>query len=169
MRVLVFFFLCLGFNLSQLKAQQNPCPCCTENHNAFDFWIGEWTVTTANGKPAGTSKITEIENGCVIKENWASVQAGYTGTSYNFYNTTLDRWEQLWIDNQGQHLKLNGQKSGNQMILSSDRFQDKDGNWNINRITWTANDDGSVRQLWEVLQDGKVTQVLFDGLYSKKQ
>lgn len=55
------------------------------------------------------------------------------------------------------------------MILSSDRFKDKEGNWNINRITWTANDDGSVRQLWEVLQDGKVTQVLFDGLYSKKQ
>lgn len=168
MRLLVFFLLSLVLNMFELQAQQTACPCCTENHNGFDFWIGEWTVTTANGNTAGTSKITEIENGCVIKENWTSAQDGYTGTSYNFYNTALERWEQLWIDNQGQHLKLKGQKSGNQMILSSDRFKDKEGNWNINRITWTANENGTVRQLWQVLQDNKVVQVLFDGMYKRK-
>jgi len=38
----------------------------------------------------------------------------------------------------------------------------------VNRITWTPNDDGSVRQLWEVLNvtENKWT-IAFDGLYKK--
>lgn len=162
------WFVLLWVASSSLFSQQNPCKCCTLNHNAFDFWLGEWVVTDAKGVEAGTSVISEIEDGCVIKENWTSAQLGYTGTSYNFYNNSLNRWEQLWIDNQGQHLKLHGQKMGNQMILKSAEFQGKDGEMLINRITWTANGDNTVRQLWEVLEKEKVTQTLFDGIYKRK-
>ena len=163
--VLGYLLIFLSFNFA--LAQDEPCPCCSDEHNAFDFWIGEWVVTNTNGTGAGSSVISEIEDGCIIKENWTSAQAGYTGTSYNFFNTTLKRWEQLWIDNQGQHLKLYGQKIDNQMILKSDEFEDQNGELLTNRITWTSNNDGTVRQLWEVLQGGKVSKILFDGLYKK--
>ncbi|NKI33012.1 hypothetical protein [Croceivirga thetidis] len=155
--------------ISVVKAQQNACACCSENHNAFDFWVGEWIVTNTDGSEAGLSVISEIENGCVIKENWTSIQVGYTGTSYNFYNSKLKRWEQLWVDNQGQYLKLYGQKVGNQMILESDEFEAQNGEILVNRITWTSNEDGTVRQHWEVLKEGEVNKTLFDGSYTRKK
>jgi hypothetical protein len=38
----------------------------------------------------------------------------------------------------------------------------------IDKITWTPNSDGSVRQLWESSTDhGKTWNIAFDGLYKK--
>lgn len=141
------------------------CNCCSENQKAFDFWIGDWKVTSlTNGAAAGTSKISREEDGCVIRENWTSATPGYTGTSLNFYNSQTNQWEQLWVDNTGAHLKLKGNREGNQMILTSDEFTRDDGKTYRNRITWTKNDDGTVRQHWEVLQ-GEEATTAFDGLY----
>ncbi len=80
---------------------------------------------------------------------------------------TLGEWEQLWIDNLGVHLKLKGNKEGNQMILCSDEFQDSTGTLVRNRITWTLNNDGTVGQLWEILKGEKVESIAFNGMYRK--
>ncbi|MCW5517597.1 hypothetical protein [Muriicola sp. Z0-33] len=147
--------------------QTDDCACCSDSHMAFDFWLGDWEVTNTDGSPAGKNTIVKDQKGCILKENWTSATAGYTGASTNFYNLRTQQWEQLWIDNSGNHLKLKGNRVGNQMILASDEFLRPDGKAYINRITWTANADGTVRQLWEVLQDDKVVSVSFDGLYRK--
>lgn len=150
-----------------LGQQNKPCNCCSEEYIAFDFWIGQWEVTTTNGDFAGKSTINREEDGCVIRENWTSAKTGYSGTSLNFFNKTTKKWEQLWVDNTGAFLKLTGNRKDNQMILSSDDFV-RDGKSYRNRITWTKNEDGTVRQLWEVLQGEEVVNVAFDGLYKKE-
>jgi len=160
--------ICIVILLGHIgAAQDESCACCTEIHRAFDFWIGEWTVTNPDGTVAGKSTIVKSELNCVIQENWISAKAGYTGTSTNFYNTISGQWEQLWIDNSGVHLKLKGNKIDNQMILSSDEFKDSTGTLVRNRITWTLNKDGTVRQLWEVLKGEIVESIAFDGLYRR--
>lgn len=148
-------------------AQEEVCPCCTKNHKAFDFWIGSWEVTKPDGSKAGRNIIEKAQNGCVLKENWTGANEKFTGTSTNFYNLETKQWEQLWIDNSGGHLKLKGNREGNRMILSSDVFVRADGKNYVNRITWTLNKDGTVRQLWEVLQGNEVVNTVFDGFYSK--
>ena len=55
------------------------------------------------------------------------------------------------------------------MMLISDEFENAKGEINRNRITWTLNDDGTVRQLWEILRAEKVVSIAFDGLYEKAQ
>lgn len=150
-------------------AQENRCPCCTEEYKAFDFWIGTWKVTNADGTEAGRNTIEKVEDNCVLKEHWISAGGKFTGTSINFYNRKMKHWEQLWVDNSGTHLKLSGNRKGNQMILSSDEFTHTDGQKYINRITWSLNDNGTVRQLWEVLQGDKVVNTVFDGLYTKTE
>ncbi|MBT8183525.1 MAG: hypothetical protein KJN76_01690 [Eudoraea sp.] len=149
------------------RGQDDNCPCCTDDHKAFDFWLGSWEVTNTDGSAAGKNTIVKDLNNCILRENWTSASAGFTGTSTNFFNKSTEQWEQLWIDNSGNHLKLRGQRQGNQMILASEEFMRPDGKAYVNRITWTANDDGTVRQLWEVLQNEKVVNIAFDGLYSK--
>ncbi len=159
--------VCLAF-ISLYAQDDSSCNCCSDEHKAFDFWIGNWNVTNSNGgSAAGTSKISQEEGDCVIRENWTSASSGYTGTSLNFYNITTKQWEQLWIDNTGASLKLRGNRIGNQMILTSNPFT-KDGKSLTNKITWTKNDDGTVRQLWEILEGDEVINTAFDGLYKRE-
>jgi hypothetical protein len=152
-----------------LTAQTNKCNCCTEKHSEFDFWLGSWTVTDTNGKLAGTNIIDKIQDNCILRENWTSAQGNFTGTSTNFYNTITKQWEQIWLDNQGGILHLKGNRIENQMILQSDERKNTNGEPYFNRITWTLNDDGTVRQYWETITNGKDVIVAFDGLYKKTQ
>jgi len=151
-----------------ISSQEKTCACCSDQHAAFDFWVGEWEVFTADGNVAGYNTITKIQDQCALKENWTSARGGFSGTSYNFYNQLSGQWEQLWIDNAGSQLKLYGNKLDNQMIMESKPFKRGDGDSYVNRITWTANTDGTVRQLWEILKGEEVVQVAFDGIYKKK-
>lgn len=151
-----------------MYAQKVVCACCTENHKAFDFWIGHWTVTDGSGTLVGTNHIEKLQNGCVLQEHWKG-SSGSTGISTNFFNSETGYWEQLWVDNQGTHLKLEGNRNRNQMILSSGKFTHTDGKIYKNRITWTHNADGTVRQLWELIGSDSAIKVLFDGLYTKME
>lgn len=167
MKQLVILFITF-FSL-HMSAQTDTRNCCTEKHQEFDFWIGSWETFTPDGKLAGRNEIDKIQDNCILRENWTSAQSGYTGTSNNFYNAQTNQWEQIWIDNQGQSLHLKGNRKGNQMILMSDAMQDQKGNTIYNRITWTKNEDGSIRQLWETTSDQKEWKIAFDGLYKRKK
>ncbi len=165
-------FLLFGMLLiiQSTRAQVADCACCTTDHAAFDFWLGSWEVTTVNGAFAGTNKIVKEQDGCLLRENWTGANGQFTGTSINFYNSYTSQWEQLWIDNSGNPLKLKGNRIANQMILSSDPFKQADGKEYKNRITWTLNKEGTVRQLWEVLDSTETpVKILFDGLYSRME
>ena len=152
-----------------LNAQTNSCNCCSEKHAEFDFWVGEWTVTNPDGTAAGSNRIEKIQDNCILQENWTSAQGNFTGTSNNFYNYKTKLWEQIWIDNQGQSLHMKGNRVGNQMILQTVQEKDKEGKVFFHRVTWTKNDDGTVRQYWETITDGKDIAVAFDGLYKKTE
>ena len=145
-------------------APAEGCPCCSENHLAFDFWVGEWEVRTPEGHLAGTNRIEKREGGCVLQEQWVGA-SGDTGTSLNYYNAATGQWEQLWADSSGQVLKLAGLGQYGRMELSSQPFRDAEGHKRVHRITWTLQADGSVRQLWELLAGEAVVRTLFDGVY----
>lgn len=161
-------FILLTLFCSILTAQNPSCNCCNEKYSEFDFWMGSWEVFKLDGTRAGENTIEKIQEGCVLQENWISATPGYTGTSNNFYNNETNQWEQIWIDNQGQSLHLKGNKVGNQMILQTDKKTNNEGQTFYHRITWTDNGDGTVRQLWETITEGKDVTVAFDGLYKPK-
>ena len=167
MKPVLLVFLLMFFPLVLLAQAKESCPCCSDNHQAFDFWIGNWEVKQADGTPAGVNRIIKAQGGCVLQEHWESARQGFTGTSFTYYNQRSTQWEQLWVDNGGNILKLKGERQGDQMILSSEPFTGPEGHERVNRITWTLLEDGKVRQLWEVLQGETAVQVLFDGYYQR--
>jgi hypothetical protein len=152
---------------SLILTAQSPCKCCAEEYRQFDFWIGHWNVYDANEKLLGTSIIELIQDSCIILENWKSATSNYTGTSYNFYNIKTETWTQTWIDNQGGSLIMKGQYAGNNMTLTSEPIHNKEGISVTNKITWTNNKDGTVRQLWESKTGDGDWIVAFDGKYFK--
>jgi len=103
-----------------------------------------------------------------LQENWqGSGAGGISGSSFNIYDRDTRRWHQSWVDANGTLLLLDGGLVDGSMVMSGSR-PTRDGGSALHRITWTPNDDGSVRQLWESSLDGGDSwSVLFDGLYLK--
>ena len=174
MKKLAFFASIILLFLSaqtivQAQEETSICPCCGDEYQQFDFWVGDWVVY-AKGKMAGFNKIVKLERGCIIRENWKSVESSFTGSSYNFYDKADRKWKQVWVDNQGAVLDLSGEFKDNKMVLESKEKKDQNGNSIINRITWYNNDDGTVRQLWEQSGDGGLAfTTSFDGLYRRRK
>ncbi|MBT8210835.1 MAG: hypothetical protein KJP14_09935, partial [Eudoraea sp.] len=58
------FLLIISSCIAQVNAQEeaNACPCCTEQHKAFDFWIGNWEVFLKDGTVAGYNRIEKLQD-----------------------------------------------------------------------------------------------------------
>jgi len=142
-------------------------PCSAPAHHQFDFWIGEWEVRTPDGSLAGTNRITSIQGGCGLQENWEGT-SGMTGTSLNSYDAARGRWHQTWVDSHGSILLLEGQFKDGKMTLGGAKRSPRGASVQ-DRITWETVTGGVVRQLWEQSSDGgKSWTVVFDGRYTRK-
>lgn len=159
---------CLFFFLPFISsAQDSACVCCTPEHSQFDFWVGNWEVFNENGEKIGENLVEKLEDNCILNENWKA-ENGSSGKSYNYYDSADDSWNQLWISNTGNILRLKGKAGKDKMILRSEIEKNKEGKY-YNQITWTKNSDGSVTQLWAIYDlQGKLLRTSFKGIYRKK-
>jgi len=146
-----------------------PPHCDTALYRQFDFWAGDWDVTSAgDGSVAGTNNVTLTLDGCVLQEHWRGA-GGSEGTSFNIWDRADARWHQLWVDNHGMRLDLaGGLRDGNMVLEGAERKGPRGGTMR-DRITWTPMPDGRVRQHWEQTRDGGATwTTAFDGLYKRR-
>ncbi len=149
--------------------QQTNCPCCTPQHTAFDFWVGDWNVYDTLGNQIGENLITKLENGCIVNENWKGA-AGGSGKSYNYYNRNDSTWNQVWVASNGNSLVLKGHAEAGKMTLLSEWQEGNRVPWYANRVTWSRNPDGSVTQIWDIIDnEERVLQNSFYGIYKKKK
>lgn len=135
----------------------------------FDFWVGEWEVFTPDGKRVGENRIEPLFDGSALAEHWQGA-GGIRGTSINAWEPLTERWHQTWVDSGGSLLLLDGALVDGRMVLEGRAPSDeRPGAVEQQRITWTPNPDGSVRQCWEVSGDAGATwRVAFDGIYRRR-
>jgi hypothetical protein len=161
--------LALFLAASPAKAQRAPPTACHggEHYSDFDFWVGEWDVTVPDGRTAGTNRIEKVQEDCLVVEHWTGV-GGVTGTSFNFYDPGRERWRQLWVGGDGGVIDIEGALRDGSMVLEG-TLASPGGQSQPFRGTWTPNADGSVRQHFEVSQDGgKTWGTWFDGKYVRR-
>ncbi len=150
-----------------LAAQPSPATCGSAEHRQFDFWIGDWEVYGPNGKLAGTNRVEKILAGCVLQENWESVQGGQ-GKSFNMYFSRDKTWRQTWVDGAGGRLDLVGGLAAERMVLRGEMAGDSGGARVLHEISFTPNEDGSVTQQWRASPDGGETwKDVFVGIYRR--
>ena len=166
MKHIVNCVIALGLTFTSAVQAAPPAPCTSPEHRQFDFWIGDWQVHTADGKFAGLNRITREYAGCVIHERYATGR-GYSGESLNAYDATRKVWHQTWVDDSGLLLTLEGSWNGKSLVLEG-VAPNAQGVSSKQRITWTPNADGSVRQLWETADGKGQWTVAFDGRYTRK-
>lgn len=140
--------------------------CAAAEHRVFDFWVGRWEVT-ANGKRAGENVIESILDGCALRESWTGAR-GNKGTSLSWWEAADGRWHQLWLDDDGLVLRLEGGARGRDLVLEGE-LPGKEGRPVRQRITWSPLAGGGVRQHWEASPDGKRWETVFDGIYAPRR
>lgn len=163
----------LIFPLATLAAQTPPAPpappppCASAAHRAFDFWLGTWDVVNPAGAVVGRNVITAGNGGCTVNESY-STPGGYAGQSINAYDAPRDRWHQTWTDVSGLLLLLEGNSPQPGVMRLEGTRVDAQGRTITDRITWSRQDDGRVRQFWETSMDGGANwQTAFDGMYQR--
>jgi hypothetical protein len=132
--------------------------CADAQHHQFDFWVGRWDVYSAKGALVAHSLIEPVY-GCGIRENWMPLN-NQPGGSLSIYVPEDQRWEQFWIDSSGARAIFTGGWNGSAMVIT--------GKWGgpLVRMTYSKNDDGSVRQFGEQsTDDGKTWKPSFDFTY----
>jgi hypothetical protein len=174
----VFLFMCAaiasdvsGQTTASTAATAAPkpapvvCPGQPERHQ-FDFWIGEWNVTTQGGTRVGSSVIQSVSGGCAILENWTSGGGGQ-GKSLNAYNPDLHQWQEYWVGQDGgvsdyRTSEFDG-KSLRFFLKDAAKPQD------VQRLTFTSVDASTVRQHSEGSSDGGQTwTTIYDFYYHRR-
>ncbi len=166
--ILAALVLCACFTID-LAAQSGPpppAPCATPEHRQFDFWVGEWTVTTPDGQPAGTSRIESVLGGCALLEHWTSARGG-GGKSLTLYVAADKQWNQTWVDAAGNRIVFTGGLDGARMVLGN-AWTGEGGKAMRSELSWTPQPGEAVRQVWRQSEDGGATwATTFDGLYRR--
>jgi hypothetical protein len=147
---------------------QKGAECASAAHRQFDFWLGEWDVTTPLGTPAGTNRVERILDGCALQEHWEASD-GSKGTSLSSYDAVARKWRQTFVDDTGQVLVLEGEFKEGKMVLQGEKAMGRQKGA-LQRISWQLVPGDKVRQRWDISQDdGKTWSVLFEGLYTKRK
>jgi tetratricopeptide (TPR) repeat protein len=144
-----------------------PCQSRPESH-LFDFWIGEWDVTTPQGQPAGKSSVQQILSQCVIFENWTDRQGGL-GKSFNAYNADHDMWQQFWTDQYGRVTEYRESERTPEKGLRFLAHQGAPQHQTLIRMTFTPIDAKTVRQFGETSTDGGKTWTTSFDLYYRRR
>lgn len=151
------------------QAKLNAYPCLQDSSRRhFDFWVGDWDVYV-KGSKVGENSITMANGGCAIHEDYTTGWRNYTGQSINYYDPQDQKWHQLWVGSAGGVLDYVEIDKAEGMLKFQCDFMTPKGTISYSRLTFTANDDGTVRQFFENSQDGENWTPGFDGLYKPKK
>lgn len=150
------------------KIRLNAYPCLSSGqYRHFDFWVGEWDVYVGQQK-VGENNITMATGGCAVHESYTTA-GNYAGQSINYFDPIDKKWHQHWVGAAGDVYNYLETDRGDGMLRFESPFMNAQGQISLSRLTFTLNDDGTVRQLFEGSTDnGQSWSPAFDGLYKKK-
>jgi tetratricopeptide (TPR) repeat protein len=151
-------------------ATHAPTPCSTDpERRKFDFWVGDWTVTTAGATVVGSSAVQVINGGCSLLENWTSAR-GSTGKSLNSFNPATSQWQQYWVDQTGGVTEYRESEWRTGALSFLAHSTQPNGAPVLQRLTFSALSDSVVRQHGERSTDnGKTWSTTYDFYYHRRR
>ncbi|HMF57626.1 MAG TPA: tetratricopeptide repeat protein [Pyrinomonadaceae bacterium] len=146
----------------------NAAPCTSiPDYRQFDFWVGEWDVRGPQGSPPASSSIQSIVSQCVVFENYT--QGTYTGKSFSYYDATINKWRQTWVDNSGGSAYFIGEYRDGAMRFEGESHPRQGKPTKIRMTLFNLGQD-RVRQLGETSpDDGQTWNVTYDLTYTRRR
>jgi hypothetical protein len=158
----------------RMVALRYPCRTSPQARQ-FDFWIGDWVVTPfqapagPNAPILGHNRIELVLEQCMLVENWtAAGPGGGEGKSINFWDTSRNKWRQVWVADFGGSLDYAGELRDGAMRFEGWTLAPNGGRV-LQKLTFFPIHRDTVRQLFETSVDsGKTWQPGFDGRYTRR-
>jgi len=146
-----------------------PNPCAgNPDRRRFDFWIGEWEVTTPDGHAVGSSSVQSMAGACGLLENWTASN-GTTGKSLNAFNPVARQWQQYRVG-QGGAVTEYRESEWHDGSLSLVARPTAASGQPTQRLTFTPVNDSTVRQHGELSKDGGSTWTTsYDFYYHRRR
>ena len=152
--------------LPRLEALAHPCKTLPEARQ-FDFWVGKWEVRSPDGQLAGTNEIQLILGECVLLENWKGARGG-NGKSINTFNKYKGKWQQTWVDDQGDITEFVNGEYKDQVMRFQAETRGADGKSLLRRLSFFNLGKDKVRQFSEQSTDGgKTWSTEYDLTYTR--
>jgi len=151
-----FYFIMLLFIAFAAHAQDNSKPCSAAEASEFDFWVGDWTLYSAD-TITGNNSIYKIMDGCSVQENFSNPKTGYLGKSWSVYNPQTKLWQQTWVDNQGGYIPLTGTFENGKMTLATPARKLPNGKEMVSRMIFYNITKDSFDWNWEATTDAGTT------------
>ncbi|MBS1849452.1 MAG: DUF1579 family protein [Acidobacteria bacterium] len=163
------FCVALFFSWSAFP-QQSTKPCAEPEQKQFDFWVGEWELTTPGESGGGTNRVRQAFEGCVIEENFSGGPDNpLVGMSVSRFDPIAKKWKQTWVDNQGAYLDFSGEFQDGQMILQREA-SDAAGARFLQRMVWKNIGADELDWSWESSKDqGKTWKVIWPVHYKRRK
>lgn len=155
--------------VANVWADDQPQPCSSPHATEFDFWLGDWDLTWADSG-RGRNTISKEFDGCVIRENFASLDSvPLRGTSVSVFNPNTGKWHQTWVDNQGSYLDFTGEFKDGRMILTREAKPAGKPAF-LQRMVWFDVAADSLKWNWERSDDGgKSWKVMWAINYTRRK
>lgn len=161
---------CLAQTPTPAPAPPTPAPrpappTPTAAHHQFDFWLGDWEVRDTGGTLLGHNRIEAVSNGFALLEHWRDLTGG-SGRSLNAYDPVRGGWHQTWVGSGGGVIQFDGGFAEGRMRMEGTR---KTAAGILHdRMTWTPQPDGTVRQVWELRSgENHAWKTVFEGIYHR--
>ncbi len=92
----------------------------TTPEKQFDFWLGDWNVRWGDNQ-RGTNQVGKILDGRVIREKFdGNPGLSFRGMSLSVYNARSERWQQTWVDTEGNYWNFSGTFENERMVLATE-------------------------------------------------
>lgn len=159
--------LCNGIP-SSLVAQVAATPpgCTAAEFRAFDYWVGEWTVSDTTGKHMAASTIARVSGDCAIAEHWRPIN-GPPGESLSWYEPRDKQWHQQWVGGAGWIARFAGAPDNGEMVLTEIAHSAAASAAPLSRMRYVKRSGGVVRQLlWQSSDAGESWKLVFAADYT---
>jgi hypothetical protein len=129
-------------------------PCSAAEHRQLDFWVGRWELTWADTL-RGTNVIERSLDGCAIIERFdGSPSIPLVGMSVSGFDRRTGKWRQVWTDNGGGWISLEGGLVEGTMVLEARTVLN--GRPTIQQMRWLNVTGDSLDWVWEsTVDDGR--------------
>lgn len=160
---------CLGLSAMPRTAAADSGKCAAEPASQqLNYWLGDWTVTTAGEPGSSTSKVSLSLGKCVVVENWKD-GTGHAGENIFAYNLGEKSWRGMFVNDHGQaHVFVDGKVAAGTAEFEGPSRGAK-GEAILNRIRLVRKASNKVEQTWEQSTDNGATwTTVFRGEYSRQ-
>jgi hypothetical protein len=142
------------------------CAASTESRQ-FDFWLGDWTITSPGGSSSSTSKVSLSLDQCLLVEKWDGGK-GHAGTNMFAYSADDKKWYGMFADNMGRAHVFTGGHVASGVAEFDGTNRGPNGEAVLDKVKVVRIAPNKVEQTWEKSTDNGASWItVFRGEYTR--